>query len=469
MIWLSALGSARIGAAVVVILLLLALCLGTWLRERRARRAARASAAALLPTGDAAAPLLIAHASQTGTAEEFAWQTARSLQLAGIPVRVTSLAGLALDTLRRIERALFIVSTYGEGDPPDAAAPFVRGTMLASAAGAELGNMHFGVLALGDSTYAQFCGFGRTLDRWLRDHGAKALFDRIDVDRAAGSALERWRQELAHLGGTRDAPDWSAPAFDRWVLADRVHLNPRSAGEAVSQLSLVPAAAAPLPEWEAGDLLQIRVPGETQPREYSIASIPADGAVQLLVRQARRADGSLGSASGWLLGQVRPGDTIEARLRAHPGFRLGDNARRPLILIGNGTGLAGLRALIKARAAQRGSMDGAAARCWLLFGERSARHDGFYADELRGWREEGVLTRCDLVFSRDQPQRRYVQHRLAECREELRRWIEAGAAIYVCGSLAGMAAEVDAELAAALGRARLDALTVEGRYRRDVY
>jgi sulfite reductase (NADPH) flavoprotein alpha-component len=364
-----------------------------------------------------------------------------------------------------VERALFIVSTYGEGDPPDAAAPFVRNTMLA--AGGSLTGLHFGVLALGDSTYAQFCGFGRTLHQWLTEQGAKPLFERIDADRAAASAIEHWRQQLAHIAGTRDAPDWAAPTFERWTLSARERLNPGSDGEAACHLELRPADGAALPVWEAGDLLQVRVPGEEQPREYSIASIPADGCVQLLVRQARRADGTLGSASGWLLATAAVGATLDARLREHRGFRLGDNAARALILIGNGTGIAGLRALIKAREAQAAPGDDS--RCWLIFGERSAQHDAFYSSDLERWQRNGVLTHCDLVYSRDQPQRRYVQHRLAECRDEVRAWIDAGAAIYVCGSLKGMAAEVDAVLEETFGREHLDRLTVAGRYRRDVY
>lgn len=466
MIWLSALGPARITGALLTLALFAALCAGTWWRERRRLRAEGQMAASLLPAEDASPPLLIVHASQTGTAEQLAWQTARALQLAGVPARVSSLAGIARETLQRVERALFIVSTYGEGDPPDAAAPFVRSTMLAKN-GASLDGLHFGVLALGDSTYAQYCGFGRTLDQWLTQQGAKPLFERIDADRAAESAIQCWRQQLAHIAGTRDAPDWSGPTFERWMLVARTRLNPGSDGEAACHLELKPAAAAALPAWEAGDLLQVRIPGEQQLREYSIASIPADGCVQLLVRQARRADGTLGSASGWLLATAAVGDTLDARLREHRGFRLGDNAPRPLILIGNGTGIAGLRALIKTRAAQ--STSAIDARCWLLFGERSAQHDAFYAPDIERWQRNGVLTHCDLVYSRDQPQRRYVQHRLAECRDEVRAWIDAGAAIYVCGSLKGMASEVDAVLEEILGRAHLDQLTVAGRYRRDVY
>lgn len=450
----------------LVITLFSTLCLRVAARERRRQRAEQDLAASLLPANDANSPLLIVHASQTGTAEQLAWQTAGALQLAGVPAQVQSLATLARDTLQRVERALFIVSTYGEGDPPDAGAAFVRNTMLATD-GIALDGLHFGLLALGDSTYAQYCGFGRTLDEWLLARGAKPMFARVEADRAADSDIERWRQQLAHVAGTRDAPDWSGPAFEHWVLAARQRLNPGSDGEAACHLELLPAQGA-LPHWEAGDLLQVRVPGDAQPREYSIASIPAEGSVQLLVRQARRADGTPGTASGWLLAGAGTGDTMDARIRAHRGFRIEDNAGRALILIGNGTGIAGLRALIAARAAQPVSAANDP-RCWLLFGERSARHDAFYSQDLRRWQSTGVLTHCDLVYSRDQPERRYVQHRLAECSEEIRLWIESGAALYVCGSLKGMAAEVDAVLENMLGRGPLDQLAITGRYRRDVY
>ena len=73
------------------------------------------------------------------------------------------------------------------------------------------------------------------------------------------------------------------------------------------------------------------------------------------------------------------------------------------------------------------------------------------------------------MFSRDQPERRYVQHRLRECADELRRWIEAGAAIYVCGNLKGMAPAVDAALVEILGAATVETLAADGGYRRDVY
>ncbi len=483
-------------AASAVLFGWLALCGVTVWRERRRRRTELQAADRLLPRDSATPTILIAHASQTGTAEALAWQAARTLQGAGLPARIASLATLGPKDLGGVDRALFIVSTYGEGDPPDTAAPFTRRVM--SEAGLALDGLNYAVLALGDRTYANFCGFGRLLDGWLSDRGARPLFARVDVDNGSATALDDWRARLTELTGVATdtgAPAVSAvssvsavsaiaglsnvappsvatpastPAPHRWRLINRRLLNPGSAGAPAWHLDLTPGDGAALPTWQAGDLFRIVPPADPdRPRDYSIASLPADGRVQLLVRLARRADGSSGLVSGGLTDGLAIGDELHAHIQPHPGFRLGDNAIRPLILIGNGTGIAGLRALLKARAAAARSKS--PPPTWLLFGERSAAHDAFYADDLRDWQRAGVLTRCDRTWSRDPGGPRYVQHRLIESLDEVRRWVDNGAALYVCGSLEGMASGVDAALADGLGRATLDDLIIAGRYRRDVY
>src|SRR5690606_35541534 len=118
------------------------------------------------------------------------------------------------------------------------------------------------------------------------------------------------------------------------------------------------------PEWQAGDLAQLLVPADPQrPRDYSIASLPADGALHLLVRQQRREDGTPGLASRRLAeaplheggpdDASRCGEPLMLRIRPNRSFRLEGNAGRKLLLVGNGSGIAGLRALLKARAATR--------------------------------------------------------------------------------------------------------------------
>ncbi|MES2740400.1 MAG: sulfite reductase subunit alpha [Pseudomonadota bacterium] len=448
---MDAIAPARLLWLTVLLTAYAALCLLTWRRWRRQRQG---------PPSATPADWIVAYASQTGQAEELARHTAASLALAGITVRLCELGQVTAADLAAAERMLFVVSTYGEGDPPDQAAAFLAGPM---AAGVPLTGLHYAVLALGDRGYAQFCGFGRALDQWLAGQGAARLFDAIEVDRGAAAAIDRWRLGLSHLAGTSDAPDWSAPPFAPWRLCERRLINADSAGAPLYHLEFEPVQAA-LPDWRAGDLAQIAAPADPDhPREYSVASIPADGRLHLLVRLHRHADGGVGVASGWLALQAPIGAPIALRLRAHRRFRLEGNAARPLILIGNGSGMAGLRGHLRARAAsgQHGN--------WLLFGERQAAHDFHYRPEIEAWREAGLLTRVDVVFSRDQPARLYVQDRLAAEAEEVRRWLARGAAIYVCGSLEGMAGGVDRTLEQIIGRARLDALAAQGRYRRDVY
>lgn len=437
-----------------------ALCAAVALRESRRRRHAAHAAALHLPD-EAGAPVLVAYASQTGFAEQIAAAAAEALRGAGLPVELCELGRLDAARLAARERALFVVATCGEGDAPDNGARFAQRVMAGPVA---LDRLHYGLLALGDSDYAHFCGFGRQLDAWLRANGARPMFERLDVDRADAATLQRWQHALGHLAGSAELPDWQPAPFGRWRIRARRCLNAGSAGGPTYHLELAPADGAPLPHWEAGDLAQVQAPADPgRPREYSVASIPADGALHLLVRQCRDADGRPGIASGWLTEGAGAEDDIALRLRPHRNFRLGDNAGRPLILIGNGTGLAGLRAHLRARAA---AGDG---RNWLIFGERNAARDFYYREEIEALAARDLLARTDLVFSRDQRERLYVQHRLAAAADTLREWVAAGAAIYVCGNAVGMASAVDAALAAILGAERRDALLAEGRYRRDVY
>ncbi|HVQ04400.1 MAG TPA: sulfite reductase subunit alpha [Burkholderiaceae bacterium] len=452
----------RAFAAVCVLLAYALLCAHAWRAERRRREHASAARDALHTPTPERAPVLVAYASQTGFAEQIAWQSADLLHKAGLAVQLLPVADLRGAQLRDAQRALFIVSTYGEGDAPDNGAAFVDGCM---AHALPLPGLQHGVLALGDRAYANFCGFGRRLDGWLRTQGSTPLFERIDVDNDDTLALRDWLHRIGRLAGTSDLPEWQAPAFDAWRLVARRVLNPGSCGAPVCLLDLQPRPGVPLPSWEAGDLVQVLAPGERdKPREYTIASLPADGRMRLIVRQERRDDGTLGLVSGWLTRELDLGGTLELRVRAHGTFRIGDNAARPLILIGNGTGYAGLRSHLRTRAAAA-----ARAPCWLVFGERQSAHDRYAPDEIDAWLASGVLAHADMVFSRDQPERRYVQDRLRERAGLLCRWVDYGAAIYVCGSLKGMAGGVHDALADVLGADRLSALAAQRRYRRDVY
>jgi sulfite reductase (NADPH) flavoprotein alpha-component len=503
-------GPQRLGAAVAALLAYVGLCAALWrVRAARERRLAAA------PNDDSAGALLLAYASQTGYAEQLARRTADALRAGGMAVHLTSLGTVDAATLAQARLALFVVSTTGEGDPPDAAAAFVRDVLEQPAA---LGALRYGLLALGDREYRHFCAFGRRLDAWLRGSGAQPLFDAVEVDDGDDGALRHWQREIGVVAGCTDLPDWQEPRYEPWRLVDRRLLNPGSAGGGCFHLVLHPPREAQA-DWRAGDVVEIgpchapdevaawlgatgldgaamvhtvhgreplrealarsRLPeraeaagrdaqalaGRLVPlphREYSIASVPADGAIHLLVRQFRRADGRLGLGAGWLTAHARVGEAIALRIRGNANFHA-PPATQPLILIGNGTGIAGLRALLKERIAA------GARRNWLLFGERHAACDFHYRTEIEAWHEAGWIERLDTAFSRDQAERVYVQHRLAAAAAGLREWIADGAAVYVCGSLEGMAPAVHAALVDALGEESVERLRVEGRYRRDVY
>lgn len=452
----------RMLASAAVLLLYALLCAAVWWRHQRRLANARQAVEGLASSADGHAPVLVAYASQTGRAEELAWQTAQALGTAGVPARVMPLSELSADTLHQAARALFLVSTYGEGDPPDNGALFAQ-RVMGSAQAADLSGLRYAVLALGDTDYQHYCGFGRALDAWLSSQGAQAWGERIEVDDGHPEALARWRQQLSHIAGVSDWSGWESAPFERWTLAAREHLNPGSLGQATYHLELAPPPGNTA-QWEAGDLVQISAPAAPDhPREYSIASLPADGRVHLLVRQARLSDGRLGVASGWLTEQLPLGAEVPVRLRAHRNFRAEGQHERPWILIGNGTGLAGLRAHLKARAALRPSP-----ASWLVFGERQSTHDFYYRQELEQWTQAGWL-RLDTVFSREPGPHRYVQDVLRAEQSRVRDWVGRGAAIYVCGSLEGMAGGVHEALREVLGASALEALIEQGRYRRDVY
>lgn len=443
-------------SAVAVGLWLLIIALVRWSRAR-ARHAAAARSVALAPAGDAQA-LLVAFASQTGLAEELAWMTARSLSDAGTPARVALLGELQPAELKAAGRVLIIASTTGEGDAPDAMSRFVRQSMKTPA---DLTGLSYGLLALGDRTYADFCGFGRALDGWLQRSGAEPLFDRVEVDDGDTGAVRHWQHQLGLLTGSTVQPDWTPPAFDRWRLVERTHLNHGSPGGEAWLMAFEPIGHAPV--WVAGDIAEIGLPvidGQPAPgsREYSLASLPADGRAEFIVRLMHRTDGTPGLASGWLTRGLAIGSEVGMRIRTNRSFH-GPSPDTPLILIGNGAGLAGLRAHWKARAGQT----------WLMFGERTRAHDAFLDTELQAALASGVLTRLDRVFSRDAGDGHYVQALIAEHAADLTAWIERGAAILVCGSLEGMSKGVHEALETALGADALLSLTESGRYRRDVY
>jgi sulfite reductase (NADPH) flavoprotein alpha-component len=236
-------------------------------------------------------------------------------------------------------------------------------------------------------------------------------------------------------------------------------------------LQSFPSARPPLQEL-------ISALGPLQPRLYSISSSPktTEGRVDLTVATVRyklRGRQRHGIASGWLADRVRLGEPVPVFVRKAHDFRLPEDDDAPLIMIGPGTGIAPFRAFLQERQSR-----GARGRNWLFFGEQRRACDFLYEEELDGFHRAGLLSGLDLAFSRDQPERVYVQQRMRERARELWAWLQEGAHLFICGA-AAMARDVDAALAAIIARqagigggaakAYLGDLSRQNRYLRDVY
>jgi NADPH-dependent sulfite reductase flavoprotein alpha-component len=213
------------------------------------------------------------------------------------------------------------------------------------------------------------------------------------------------------------------------------------------------------------------------PRLYSIASSPLahPGEVHLTVSAVRYDGGRRarkGVASTFLAD--RAGEDVPVFVQKSLHFRLPAQDDTPIVMVGPGTGIAPFRGFLHHRRAR-----GASGRNWLFFGEQREQTDFYYRDELMGMREEGLLSRLDLAFSRDQAGKIYVQDRMRERGAELWSWLEEGAHFYVCGDAMRMARDVDAalrEIVAGHGGLSADKageyvarLAREKRYVRDVY
>ena len=343
-----------------------------------------------------AKPWLITYASQTGVSEQLAWRTATALQEARQPVSVKAVQQLSLADLQQAEQVLFVASTYGTGEAPDLASSFEKKILSAKA---DLSHLNYAVLALGSQEYPDtYCSFGHRIDQWLQQNGAKQLFKTIEVDNANNEHIQQWTNALAHVTQFELQDMGIDKTFDQWTLSKRELLNPDSLGAPAFNIELVPQHEA---VWQAGDIAEIqpgnsperirafmekyRIAAGTQvpslkqsieqalwdrdltqvdpfdsvdellqqlpalaTREYSIASIPSQQVLRLVVRQQSDAQGQLGLGSGWLTQHTALNSPIALRIRKNESFHLiADN--RPIIYIGNGTGIAGLMSLLSVR------------------------------------------------------------------------------------------------------------------------
>jgi sulfite reductase (NADPH) flavoprotein alpha-component len=216
-----------------------------------------------------------------------------------------------------------------------------------------------------------------------------------------------------------------------------------------------------------------------QPRLYSIASSPKahPGEVHLtvaIVRYDVNGRQRKGVCSTFLADRVGPDMRAPVFVHKSPSFKMPVDGSKSMIMVGPGTGIAPFRAFLEERRAI-----GVSGKNWLFFGDQRAAFDFLYREELEAMQKEGVLTRLDTAFSRDQAQKVYVQNRILERAGEVWSWLGEGAYFYVCGDASRMAKDVDialhkvAETAGGLSPKQatdyVKQLKTEKRYLRDVY
>lgn len=415
----------------------------------------------------------VLYASQSGQAQYLAEQTAKQLSNGQKQWHAVSLLdwqrGYELSALNE-QTLLFVVSTQGEGDPPDNAVAFFHQLQMWSG---DLSQLTFAVLGLGDSRYTHFCGFSHNLHQQLIQRGASALFDVVTVDNLNADDIGVWYRHLAdhfELGdGLSTMQELPTSATATATLIDR-HCENR-ASPAMSLFSLQFRLATQL-TWQAGDIADVSIPANNGEilRQYSIANVVADdGAdseqtLSLLVRQISKDNGELGIGSGYLTETLNVGEGITLSIRPNPSFHLPDKPT-VCIFIATGSGLAAILALLQ----QAESTWGTAKTHHLIYGERHFDSDTPCREQLNHYQNSGLLNRVDYCFSRGEGNYRYVQDALIAQTDVLKTTINYGAMVYVCGSKATLGESIPHTLEQCLGANAYEKLLSRNGLRLDVY
>jgi sulfite reductase (NADPH) flavoprotein alpha-component len=407
----------------------------------------------------AQADVLIFVASEGGST----WGFAQTLQDALIQGghRVHTCALEEFQTLAATRQVFVLAATYGDGQAPEHASHALERIARRSPGATPV---PVTVLGFGDRQFGAFCAFAEDLEKILRAQGWPALMPLECIHQQSGQQFARWGEALASALGEplvlAHVP--RVPPTTALSLVSRQDY-PGATGQATAILRFAwPAQrlgdrlrGQGLAHFAAGDLVGIVTPGSAVPRYYSLASGWADGFLEICVRQTPG-----GLCSTHLMG-LQPGDSIAAFIRSNPGFAL-PRMRRPVVLIGAGTGVAPLAGFIRRNDSHR--------PMHLYFGGRDPARDFFFGPEIQRWLGEGRLATLQTVFSRVPAGGGYVQDALRRDAEHLRDWVTQGAIVRVCGGRA-MAQGVTEALDAVLAPVQMSVsqLKAKERYAEDIF
>ncbi|MBG9587838.1 assimilatory sulfite reductase (NADPH) flavoprotein subunit [Cytobacillus firmus] len=544
----------------------------------------------------AAAPAIpkevtILFGSQTGNAQNLAKKAGKTLEEKGFQVNVSAMSDFKPNNLKKVKNLLIVVSTHGEGDPPDNALTFHE--FIHGKRAPKLEDFRYSVLALGDSSYEFFCQTGKDFDKRLEELGGTRITPRVDCDLDFEEPAAVWAEAvLAGLSeGESSSPSPSAASVSasapaesvysrsnpfRAEVLENINLNGRGSNKETRHLEISLEGSGltyqpgdslgvyPENDPELVDLLlaemnwdpeeAVRVKEETVTLKEALSSHfeitvltkplvekaaklsgneelhqlaldssrlksyidgrdlidlirdfkPWSSSAQEFVSILRKVPARLYSISSSFeanpdevhltIGAVRydahgrerkgvcsilcaerlqPGDTLPVFIQHNENFKLPENPETPIIMVGPGTGIAPFRSFMQER-----EENGAEGKSWLFFGDQHFVTDFLYQTEWQKWLKDGVLSKLDVAFSRDD-EKVYVQHRMQENSRELFQWLEQGAAVYICGDEKNMAHDVHNTLIDIIekegGMSREQAaeyladMQKNKRYQRDVY
>ncbi|GAA5119942.1 assimilatory sulfite reductase (NADPH) flavoprotein subunit [Luteolibacter yonseiensis] len=534
--------------------------------------------------------MTVLYGTESGNSEVLADRAVKAAKKRGFQAVMKNMSEVSPADLAKSPNLFVIVSTWGDGEPPETAVGFYKEFMSADL---KLANVKFSVCALGDTAYEKFCQIGKDVDARLEALGAARVFARQDCDVDYEDSFATWLEgSLSSLAPAAAEPvsfvaavaapaveygkknPFPAETIENLVLngegssKETIHIEFSLAGSGLSYepgdaLAVVPVNA---PDVVRGVLQAAKLTGNEEievknvgtklladalredfditalsravltklaeaadsatlrallaedskeqlkeynygreivdalvdfaphglsaaaltgifrklpPRLYSIASSPLahENEVHLTVAAVRydsNGRSRKGVCSTYLADLVKSGDTVPMFIQPNKNFRLPADGSTPVIMVGPGTGVAPFRSFIEHRAAL-----GSSGKNWLFFGDQHYTYDFLYQLEWQEYLKDGVLTRLDVAFSRDQPEKVYVQDRMVQQAAELYEWLEQGAHFYVCGDANRMAHDVHealisvVEFQAGISREAAEAyvenLKKTKRYQRDVY
>jgi sulfite reductase (NADPH) flavoprotein alpha-component len=559
-----------------------------WLSGFLAASSSRATVVSAAPA--AAGKLVVLYGTESGNSEVLADRAVKAAKKRGFQAVMKNMAETSPADLEKVQNLLVVVSTWGDGEPPETAISFYKDFMATEKS---LKNLKFSVCALGDTSYEKFCQTGKDIDTKLETLGGVRVSARQDCDVDYEESYTVWLENSLTALAPADmvqtdtyvAPEVSAVEFGKKhpfpsELLESVILNGEGSAKetlhielslASSGLSYEPGDALAVVPVNAPDVVKsiIQAAGLTgneevevknvgrklladalredyditalsravltklaeaansallrelladdakerlkeftegreiidailkfapnglsaasltgifrklPPRLYSIASSPLahSGEVHLTVAAVRYQThdrSRKGVCSTYLADSVKTGDSVQVYVQPNKNFRLPADGATPIIMVGPGTGIAPFRAFVEHRSAM-----GSSGKNWLFFGDQHYSYDFLYQLEWQDYLKDGSLTRLDVAFSRDQPEKVYVQDRMIERAADLYKWLQEGAHFYVCGDANRMAHDVHQALISIVenqagtsreaAEAYIEDLKKTKRYQRDVY